>query len=146
MVFYVNETSECMTVLVCRTMREAEIYAGWANENLGVSSIRPSTTYYNNHITGDRLLGYFGFTIDSLVDRVFTLMPVRTRVDSNKLLIKTMLKNPTLSKASCCLQVDKYPTHYSRLSNTLSEHCAWVGLLSGGRNPMKLLRGIRGHL
>ncbi|MDO90948.1 hypothetical protein EB413_19845 [Salmonella enterica] len=82
----------------------------------------------------------------SLVDRVFTLMPVRTRVDSNKLLIKTMLKNPTLSKASCCLQVDKYPTHYSRLSNTLSEHCAWVGLLSGGRNPMKLLRGIRGDL
>ena len=123
MVFYVNETSECMTVLVCRTMREAEIYAGLANENLGVSSIRPSTTYYNNHITGDRLLGYFGFTIDSLVDRVFTLMPVRTRV-----------------------QVDKYPTHYSRLSNTLSEHCAWVGLLSGGRNPMKLLRGIRGDL
>ncbi|ONG18936.1 hypothetical protein BWR13_01675 [Escherichia coli] len=75
-----------------------------------------------------------------------TLMPTRSRAESNIVLIKIMLKTPTQSKATCCLKADKYPAHYSRLSRTLSQHCAWISQLSGGRNPMKLLRGIRGDL
>lgn len=146
MAYYVNDTTTGTTLLACRTKNEASIYALWANECQGGCSIEAQEERFPIQIGGEELLNYFGFTIDSLVDRLFTLMPTRSRAESNIVLIKTMLKDPSQSKSTCCLQAEKYPAHYSRLSKTLSQHCAWVSLLSGGRNPMKLLRGIRGDL
>lgn len=102
MVFYVNDIFECMIVFVCRIMCEVEIYVGWVNEYLGVFLIRFFIIDYNDYIIGDCFLGYFGFMIDLLVDRVFILMFVRIWVDSNKLLIKIMLKNLILFKVLCC--------------------------------------------
>lgn len=146
MAYYVNDTTAGTTLLVCRTRNEALIYASWANECQGGCNVEAQENKFPIQISGEQLLHYFGFTIDSLVDRLFTLMPTRSRADSNVILIKSMLKNPSQSKSTCCLHADKYPAHYSRLSRTLSQHCAWVSLLSGGRNPMKLLRGVRGDL
>ncbi|AXC88506.1 hypothetical protein PZE02_003445 [Salmonella enterica subsp. enterica serovar Vitkin] len=146
MTYYVNDTASGTTLLSCRTKKEASIYASWANECQGSCNIEAQECKYPIQSSGEQLLNYFGFTIDSLVDGLFTLMPTRSRAESNIVLIKTMLKDPSQSKSTCCIQANKYPTHYSRLSRTLSEHCAWVSLLSGGRNPMKLLRGVRGDL
>ncbi|HCJ5541468.1 TPA: hypothetical protein NUX02_004162 [Escherichia coli] len=146
MVYYVNDTAAATTLLTCRTKKEASIYASWANECQGECNIEAQEDKFPIQISGEELLIYFGFTIDTLVDRLFTLMPTRSRAESNIVLIKIMLKTPTQSKATCCLKADKYPAHYSRLSRTLSQHCAWISQLSGGRNPMKLLRGIRGDL
>lgn len=146
MAFYVNDTKNQATLLICRSFKEASIYATWANENLDCNYIRADTERCAHLITGEKLLSYYGFTIDSLIERLFSLLPSRSRVDSNVALIKILLKNTDISKSASCQQANKYPTHYSRLSNTLGQHSTWIASVTGGRNPMKLLRGIRGDL
>lgn len=146
MAFYVNDNTLQVTILSCRTDKEASVYATWANEYLGINSICVETEKYDVFATGEQLLSYFGFTVDSIVEQVFALLPIRSRVESNVELIKTMLRETNLSKALCCQHANKYPEHYSRLSKTLGQYCSRISGLTGGRNPMKLLRGIRGDI
>lgn len=146
MIYHVNDTKAELTLLACKSFKEAKIYATWANECMSSDQVQVSSSAYSTHITGDRLLSYFDFTIDSLVERIFLQLPSRSRVESNIVLIKAMLKEPCLSKSVCCREANKYPTHYSRLSKTIGQHCALIASVTGGRNPMKLLRRIRGDL
>lgn len=146
MTYYVNDTHRMVTLLICGTDTDATIYAAWANERLDAKPIQVEAKCHALIKSGDELLGYFGFSIDSLVDTLFLMLPVRSRIHSNIALIKALLREPGISKNQCCIRESKSPTHYSRLSNTLSLHAKWVSDLSGGRNPMRLLRAIRGDL
>lgn len=146
MYYYVNDAKSKITLLVCSSEREAKIFATWANELKDGMLIRTDTHQYPERASGEELLRYFGFTIDSIVDLIFSILPTRSRVDSNATLIKAMLYEPGKTKSACCEQAKKNPTHYSRLSNILGQHCSLIASLTGGRNPMKLLRGLRGDL
>ncbi|AYN25613.1 hypothetical protein D8682_00625 (plasmid) [Buttiauxella sp. 3AFRM03] len=146
MTYYVNDTHRMVTLLICGTYADATIYAAWANEQLDANQIQVEAKCHALIKSGDELLGYFGFSIDTLVDTLFLMLPARSRIHSNMALIKTLIREPELSKRQCCIRERKSPTHYSRLSNILSLHAKWVSDLSGGRNPMRLLRAIRGDL
>ncbi|HDS3503832.1 TPA: hypothetical protein QIR73_004796 [Enterobacter cloacae] len=146
MTYYVNDTRRMVTLLICGSDTDASVFATWANEHLNTNEIHVETQSFDLVKSGDELLGYFGFSIDSLVDKLFLMLPARSRIHSNTALIKAMLREPGLTKHQCCIRESKSPTHYSRLSNNLSLHAKWVSELSGGRNPMRLLRAIRGDL
>nr|EES0545415.1 hypothetical protein [Escherichia coli] len=146
MTYYVNDTRRMVTLLICGSDSDASVFANWANEHMKTDVILVETRSLVLIKNGDELLGYFGFSIDSLVDKLFSMLPARSRIHSNTALIKALLREPGLSKHQCCIRENKSPTHYSRLSNNLSLHAKWVSELSGGRNPMRLLRAIRGDL
>ncbi|MCV9895691.1 hypothetical protein C3O71_12760 [Cronobacter sakazakii] len=146
MIYYVNDTLIKRTLLVCNNKNEARIYSTWANENWPGQVVRAEPHQYSEIDSGDALLAYFGFTIDSLVDAIFQILPARSQNINNVTLIKMLLRNPQLSKHQCCLRSDKHPTHYSRLSNTLGQYCQLTATISGGRSAMKLLRAVRGDI
>ncbi|ENU4835439.1 hypothetical protein ACFH4J_003423 [Escherichia coli] len=146
MSYFVNDTINKVTLLRCTDINEAIIYASWATECGNVKSIEIEHSPYKTNAQGDLLLSYYGFSIDSLVDTVFSSMPQRSRNLINKSLIKMLLRFPELTKNECCVLTGKEPTHYSRVSRMMSNNCKLVSELSGGRNPMKLMRGIRGDL
>lgn len=143
--YYVNDPKLKMTILTCRNLKEALVYASWANEVVSKGLVVEEQNY-GGGITGDVLLSYYGFTIDSVIDLIFSLVPNRSRIEGNKLLLKYMLSEPNISKSICCQCSNKNPEHYSRLSRMIGQQCLSVSRLTGGRNPMKLLRGIRGDL
>ncbi|WP_303745440.1 hypothetical protein [Enterobacter hormaechei] len=146
MTYYINDTSNEITVLICSDRSEANVFASWALEVSQIRSIEIELSPYTTTAEGERLLGYYGFSIDSLVDNIFACMPQRSKTWLNKSMVKMLLRFPELSKNECCLLTGKQPTHYSRVSRLMSQHCMKVSELSGGRNPMKLLRGIRSDL
>ena len=146
MSYYVNDKINKITVLICSDISEASVYAAWALEATQIRSIEIERSPYTTTATGETLLGYYGFSIDSLVDNIFACMPQRSKAWLNKSMVKMLLRFPELSKNECCLLTGKQPTHYSRVSRLMSQHCKKVSELSGGRNPMKLLRGIRSDL
>ncbi|VAK79297.1 Uncharacterised protein [Enterobacter cloacae] len=146
MTYYVNDAGRMVTLLACASAIDARIFASWANEHMRSDQVCVEMQRHALIEEGDDLLSYFGFTIDSLVDRLFVLLPARSQIKANIALIKCLLKEPTLSKQQCCIKQNKSPSHYSRLSNSLSLHAKMVGELTGGRNPIRLLRAIRSDL
>ncbi len=146
MTVYVNDTVRLATLPVCSSEDEAAIYAVWANEYLKATYIRVESKRYECVNNGDDLLNYFGFTIDSLVDSLFCLLPSRSRISSNISLIKRLLHDTATTKHQCCIMEDKRPSHYGRLSSNISLHSKMVSDLTGGRNPIKLLRAIRSDI
>lgn len=146
MSYFINDTSNRVTILLCSNQTEASIYAAWAREYAGDKSIEIELSPYTTNAAGDVLLSYYGFSIETLVDTVFECLPKRSQSCSNKSMIKMLLRFPDLTKNECCMLTGREPTHYSRVSRLMSSHCKRVAVLSGGRNPMRLLREIRGDL
>ncbi|MEL6008259.1 hypothetical protein J4Z08_21270 [Citrobacter portucalensis] len=144
--FFLNDSTANTTILSCRNQTEAAIYKNWAQEHNDGKILSIDLTSLQNMATGEELLRYFGFTIDELIRHLFVLLPARSRSLENRKLLFSMLLYPTLSKKQCCDMSQKNHEHYSRFSKTLSSQCASIALLSGGRNPLKLMRGIRGDL
>lgn len=146
MPFYINDESRCFTILKCETNAEALIYKNWIEENTPNRVISISAQMDFEFCEGETLVNYFGFTIETLVTSLFDIVPARSQSDKNQGLVIMLLKNPELSKNRCCIACDKEPTHYNRLIKALGTYCALISKLTGGRNPMKLLRGVRSDL
>lgn len=146
MPYFVNDTIKKITLLPCLSLPEAKIYATWAQEYDHKTSIDIERSPCKTSAQGDILLAYYGFTIDTLVENVFACLPSRSQSVSNKRMIKMLLRHPELSKNECCILIGKEPTHYSRVSKLIGHHCKRISVISGGRNPMRLMREIRSDL
>lgn len=143
---FLNDNSNQLTILCCRSRSEAIIYMTWAQEHNDGKTLVIDSTCHQEVATGENLLSYFGFTLDEIITNLFVLLPPRSRSIENRKLLLFMLLYPTLSKKQCCDMSEKNHEHYSRFSKALSNQCASIAVLSGGRNPLKLLRSIRGDL
>ncbi|MGE6471122.1 hypothetical protein [Serratia proteamaculans] len=144
--YFVNDVTRQLTIIKGLTHAEGLIYAAWASENSISSVIKAETVCYEQISDGELILSYYGFSIDTLIDAIFELVPARSQSVNNVKLFKLLLKNPELPKLQCCVLSNKQATHYNRLGRAVGHYCQRVAALSGGRNPMKLLRAIRGDI
>lgn len=141
---YLNDNTNQQTVMRLPRIEDFVIFRNWVQENHPDIQLDSSENRAGVVSDVQLCLNYFGYTLESFLDDLFNLLPPKSAAsDNNRHLIRTVLQNPDMPKSKCCNIAGKNPTHYNRLIQTIEENCNKAAKITGGRNPISIIKSIR---
>ncbi|MBB6117773.1 hypothetical protein F4826_004752 [Rahnella inusitata] len=141
---YLNDKKNQQTIMRYDRPEDFVIFRNWVQENHADLELVSSKQRTGLICDVQLCLHYFGYTVEGFLDDLFDILPARSsNAESNRELIRIVLQNPEMPKSKCCELSGKNPTHYNRLIQTIEENCAKAAKITGGRNPILIIRSIR---